>query len=314
MPASVFLSYVREDEALVDLLARDLQSRGVNVWLDRAQISPGARWKDAIRHAIRHGGVYLPCFSKRYALREKTYMKEELQLAIGELQRRPASQGWFIPVLFDGEVPEIPIAEGQTLRDLQWVDLSRGWAAGVDSIARSIGAVARRVQGLHNEANFRHAKTARTQRLEQRKLLAPLVSILNAFTGEKRPSSVDHAISPLYWMTFASLQNGLLTARLAAAEATLSTYSAKADECKRVASSTRRSLDDASLRVIVGDVERALENVIATTTAMAQRLRDLTSKPRPLFGLVSHPELDLAERDLDAAVALLNQYTTRSHE
>jgi hypothetical protein len=63
MVGPAFLSYVREDEALVKLLARDLQSRGVSVWVDRAEISPGAHWKDAIRQAIRLGAFYLPCFS-----------------------------------------------------------------------------------------------------------------------------------------------------------------------------------------------------------------------------------------------------------
>ena len=62
----VFISYVRENQDQVDRLCQDLEKSGVNVWLDRHSIKPGARWKIAIRKAIRHGDFFIACFSDEY--------------------------------------------------------------------------------------------------------------------------------------------------------------------------------------------------------------------------------------------------------
>jgi hypothetical protein len=71
----------------------------VTVWLDRNDIEPGARWRDAIRKAIRGGKFFMACFSKEYSERARTHMNEELTLAIDELRTMPTDRTWFIPVL-----------------------------------------------------------------------------------------------------------------------------------------------------------------------------------------------------------------------
>jgi hypothetical protein len=48
---------------------------------------------------------------------------------------RPTDRSWFIPVLFgSGHIPERDIGGGETLRSLQWVDLSSNWDRGVRRI------------------------------------------------------------------------------------------------------------------------------------------------------------------------------------
>ncbi|MDQ4031146.1 MAG: hypothetical protein M3332_02290, partial [Actinomycetota bacterium] len=82
---------------------------------------------------------YLACFSTAYASRKCSYMNEELILAIEELRRRRFDQAWFIPVLLDdGEIPDIPIGRGETLRSLQWVDLREDWEAGICAILNMV--------------------------------------------------------------------------------------------------------------------------------------------------------------------------------
>jgi hypothetical protein len=56
----VFISYIRENQNQINRLCRDLESHRVNVWLDRNTIEPGARWKDAIRKAIRPVSFFPP--------------------------------------------------------------------------------------------------------------------------------------------------------------------------------------------------------------------------------------------------------------
>ena len=66
-------------------------------------------------------------------------MNEELTLAIEELRQRPTNRAWFIPVLLaECAVPERSIGAGETLQDLQWVDLQRNWD---DGIIKIVGAI-----------------------------------------------------------------------------------------------------------------------------------------------------------------------------
>jgi hypothetical protein len=135
MSRLVFLSYVREDSPLVDRLAADLRAAGIEVWLDRDNIAAGERWRDAIRGGIRRGDLFIACFSSNYAQRDQTYMNEELILAIEQLRMRPTDRSWFIPVSLDGAaIPERTVGAGETLRDLQAVDLSTAWRSGIQRI------------------------------------------------------------------------------------------------------------------------------------------------------------------------------------
>ena len=131
----VFISYVRENTEEVQRLCDELTRHGVKVWLDLDKIKPGHRWKDAIRDAIRQGDFFIACFSKAYDDLGRTYMNEELTRAIEELRQRPTDRAWFIPVLVsECEVPDRKISEGETLQDIQWVELYEDWDAGIQRI------------------------------------------------------------------------------------------------------------------------------------------------------------------------------------
>jgi len=141
-PRHVFISYVRENQEQVDRLYQDLERHGVNVWLDRKSIKPGARWKDAIREAIRYGDFFIACFSKEYASREKNFMNEELTLAIEELRQFASDREWFIPVLLsECDVPARSIGAGETLQDINWLPLYEDWENGIQRIISVIGNI-----------------------------------------------------------------------------------------------------------------------------------------------------------------------------
>lgn len=130
-----FVSYVREDRRTVEKLCSELKRNDVAVWLDREKIRPGERWQVAIRRAIEAGGFFIACFSPAYGQRGTSYMNVELTLAVEQLRSRPADRAWFIPILFEGgAVPDRPIGGGETLRDIQWVDLAEDWGDGVRRI------------------------------------------------------------------------------------------------------------------------------------------------------------------------------------
>lgn len=131
----VFVSYVRENQDMVTRLCNTLRANGVEVWLDRDSIAPGKRWKREIRHAIEKGAFFVACFSKEYSLKTKTYMNEELTIAIQELRMRTADRTWFIPLrLSDCSIPDIDIGAGENLRDIQWLDLWKDWDGGIKKL------------------------------------------------------------------------------------------------------------------------------------------------------------------------------------
>ena len=133
----MFISYVRENSDVVDQLAKELRDSGVTVWLDRNNIEPGARWKDAIKKAIQSGKFFMACFSREYNERDRTHMGEELTIAIDELRARPSDKTWFIPVLINNTtIPSRRISSVEDLSDINVVKLYEDWNKGFNSILR----------------------------------------------------------------------------------------------------------------------------------------------------------------------------------
>jgi hypothetical protein len=139
----VFISYRREDSARADWLQSALESAGVRVWRDKADLWPGDDWHLVVRRAIAEGAlVFLACFSAKSIVREKSWQNDELTLAVDQMRLRPPDKPWLIPVRFDDcEIPDIDLGGGRTLGSIQ-----RGDLFGTDAdaqLARLIGAVHR---------------------------------------------------------------------------------------------------------------------------------------------------------------------------
>ena len=136
----VFLSHVREDAERVERLAADLEARGIVTWIDRHKIKPGERWEKAIEEAIRGGAFFVACFSQGYAARTRSYMNEELLIAIEEVRLRPQEASWFIPIrLDDCEIPDRRIGPELSIRSIQWLDMFPDWAKSVGHLVEAIG-------------------------------------------------------------------------------------------------------------------------------------------------------------------------------
>jgi hypothetical protein len=137
--SSVFVSYLHDNQDVVDRLVKELSAYGIKVWIDRSDIKPGYLWQDAIREAISEGDFFVACFSEAYERRSETYMNEELTLATEELRQRPTERTWFIPVLLsECKVPAMSIGAGKTLENIQRVELYRDWEEGIAKIAAAI--------------------------------------------------------------------------------------------------------------------------------------------------------------------------------
>lgn len=134
-----FVSYVREDSVVIDRLRVALAGHGIRTWTDREDLQPGDRWRSSIRDAIGNGSAFIACFSSHYAQRARTYMNEEITVAIDELRTRPRDRAWFFPVSLDGAgVPDLSLGAGESLRDLQVTDLSSEWTLRTERLATAI--------------------------------------------------------------------------------------------------------------------------------------------------------------------------------
>jgi hypothetical protein len=121
----VFVSYIREDIEQADDLCDILNEARIPVWRDTADLWPGEDWRAKIRQEITaHALVFLACFSRQSISKNRSFQREELNLAIGQIQLRPSDQPWLIPVRFDDcEIPDLDIGGMRTLSQLQRLDL-----------------------------------------------------------------------------------------------------------------------------------------------------------------------------------------------
>jgi hypothetical protein len=136
----IFISYVRDDATIVAYITKILKANNLDIWVDTDRLQPGLRWKEQIRENIQSGNKFIALFSKQWLARDATYANEEIATAIEELRRRPTNRSWFIPVSLDGcDIPNSPISSFESLRDLQFIDLSKmRWSEGIRSILTAL--------------------------------------------------------------------------------------------------------------------------------------------------------------------------------
>lgn len=207
----VFISYVREDQDAVNALVVELRRHHVHSWIDRESLYPGQRWRDAIRKAIADGVLFVACFSRNYENKVRSYMNEELTLAVEELRRRPTNNAWFVPVVLDRleSVPDRSIGAGETLRDFQCVDLSMHpstveWVKGVRRIAALIDGFNDQLKPSPEPDGTRAIRVAIQGRAEDDLLGVLRASVhstidaaLEAFVDDKDEKRYDYLMRPL---------------------------------------------------------------------------------------------------------------------
>ena len=143
-----FISYVREDAARVDELQALMEDAGVPIWRDTDVLLPGEDWRTVIRQAVTAGPmVFLACFSRESASRNKSFQNEELLLAVEQLRLRQPGEPWLIPVRFDDcQIPDFEIGAGRTLASIQRADL---FGSHRDEEAARLVASVQRILGRH---------------------------------------------------------------------------------------------------------------------------------------------------------------------
>jgi len=165
IPGRAFISYVREDRERVDRLQGILETVGIRVWRDTADLWPGQDWKIEIRRAITTDSLaFIACFSEESQRRTKSYQNEELILACEQMRLRRPGRTWLIPVRFaDCEIPDLDLGAGRTLNSLQRIDLFEGgWERGVARLVAAVYGILGSAFPLSAPISFRGSGQARS--------------------------------------------------------------------------------------------------------------------------------------------------------
>ena len=136
-----FISYLHEDADRVGRIVAGLASGDIQVWIDKESLRATDIWKGEIRRAIRACSKFVACFSASYGSRTQTYMDEEIQLALSEMQLLGHPRSWFVPIMLDAaRIPTIRVTAVEMLADLHIVDFSAGWTNALDDLTRALRA------------------------------------------------------------------------------------------------------------------------------------------------------------------------------
>ena len=116
MDGQIFFSYSRRDGDFVDQLSGDLESRGIDVWIDRGDIFAGdTTWRQQIVEAIKSCSVFFIVLSPNSF--GSNNVNRELTLA----ERHNKT---IIPIFYKSA--EIPNSMAYQLAGLQQLDFSTG--------------------------------------------------------------------------------------------------------------------------------------------------------------------------------------------
>jgi uncharacterized membrane protein YhaH (DUF805 family) len=128
--ADVFVSYAREDRARAELMARNLEAAGYDVFWDN-EIPPGQTWADYTEAKLGESKVTLVLWTAASVASQ--WVREEARMA--------RDKGKLIPVLLDGTPPPFGFGEVQGADLSQWrgEQTNAAWARVLSAINAATG-------------------------------------------------------------------------------------------------------------------------------------------------------------------------------
>jgi formylglycine-generating enzyme required for sulfatase activity len=180
-PLRVFLCHASQDKPAVWKLHRYLKQRGVQPWLDQADLLPGQNWEVEIPKALFASDVILVCISKN-SVNKEGYVQKEIVFALDKAMEKPEGTIFIIPIkLEECEVP-------RRLGMYQWVDYYR-----TDGRKRLLMGLNKRATELGDEVmpvlvEDSKQKTSRSQASKPEKKQEEQVGLL----PQKEEPKIDH--------------------------------------------------------------------------------------------------------------------------
>jgi TolB-like protein/Flp pilus assembly protein TadD len=121
-PASIFLSYAREDAPSARRIAEALRASGHEVWFDENELRGGDAWDAKIRRQIRECTLFLPLISDQTQARPEGYFRREWKLAVERTHDMAAGIAFLVPIVVDDIREDDALVPEEFLR-VQWTRL-----------------------------------------------------------------------------------------------------------------------------------------------------------------------------------------------
>jgi hypothetical protein len=130
---SVFISYVKEDQARAERLFERLREEGLNPWIDKDGLRSGERWSDTLEDTVsKHVDYFIVLQSRALGERKESYVYKEVSIA---LERQSRRAGRFIfPIQIDEEARRLESIERAKIQTGTLYD----WNADVKALASEI--------------------------------------------------------------------------------------------------------------------------------------------------------------------------------
>jgi len=102
----VFLCHAREDKPAIRKVYEQLQTEGMNPWLDEINLLPGQNWKHEIKRALRESEAIVICFSNK-SINKTGFVQKEIKEALDLYEEQPEGAIFLIPVMLEEcSIPE----------------------------------------------------------------------------------------------------------------------------------------------------------------------------------------------------------------
>ena len=133
------ISYLREDSERVESIAKALKDRGINIWMDKADVKAGEQWEKKIRVIFEKSEFCILCLSES-ALATRGFFQHEIKYAEAKQNKRGDNDVYTIPVLLEALASDkIPV----DLRGLHFVHLYEDFDIGIEQIIDTIKSFTR---------------------------------------------------------------------------------------------------------------------------------------------------------------------------
>jgi N-acetylmuramoyl-L-alanine amidase len=111
----VFLCHAHSDKDAVKALYDCLVKDGVDAWLDKEKLLPGADWEYEIRKAVRESDVVVICLSCQF--NQAGFRQKEVRIPLDEADKQPEGEIFIIPARMEECDPP------ESLSKWHWVNL-----------------------------------------------------------------------------------------------------------------------------------------------------------------------------------------------
>lgn len=122
---AVFISYARDDSAAAIRITEALRERGVEVWLDQAELVGGEAWDATIKRQIRECALFIPIISAQTQRRIEGYFRREWLLAAERTRDMAQGVTFIVPLAIDDVSETVAVVPEEFLR-VHWLRLAGG--------------------------------------------------------------------------------------------------------------------------------------------------------------------------------------------